>query len=259
VDLASGRLNHWIDACAQKETTSDPTTRAVDIHRRSRELTQNLRDRCAAPVLGIEKLAGAILHLVEKSLVEQMQQGILVGKPPVKRADGHSGTFHNFGESRLGEALFVEYALGRVENSVERLLASRLLRRTESRNCHRTNSHPLGAGSPQLGTMGPHRGAFNKQIAEPTCKHADILCRRRRSPRRHRPGQAPVHWRKIQRRRCETKPCRLRRSTKVSRPTDRKYPVSLATTGWVPAVSSSTSTRSSPGRALSAKLGHRSY
>src|SRR5256886_7915471 len=105
-----------------------------------------------------------------------MQQRILIGKSPVERADGDARSLHDFGQRRLGEALLVEYPLGRVEDPVESLLAARLLWRAESRNGHRTNSHPLEAGSPRRGAVGARRGALNKQNAGPTCKRPRRSC-----------------------------------------------------------------------------------
>src|SRR4029077_9880528 len=92
----------------------------------------------------IEQLVGAHLHLLEKTLIEEMQQSVFVGKSPIERADSHSRTLHDLGERRFGEALLLEYSLGSVENPVERLLTARLLRRSESRNCHRTSLASTG-------------------------------------------------------------------------------------------------------------------
>src|SRR5690242_9269693 len=144
IHLPPRRLDDGIDARPQEQASRDAALRGVDVDGSAGELGEDLSHGRAAPVLGIEQIVGAFLHLVEETLIEQMQQRVFVREASVECTDGDTRTLHDFRERCLGEALFLEHPLGSVENPVERLLTARLLRRTESRNCHRTSSHPLG-------------------------------------------------------------------------------------------------------------------
>src|SRR5689334_76687 len=131
VDIEGALLEHGVGARAQEQRAQKSATRCVDIDRFDGECVDDLLRRRARPPRRVEEILTFRQHLAKKALVEMTEQRVLIWVAPVERAHHYTGALHDLGERRFAESLFLQDLLGRIENAIERFLASALLGRLE--------------------------------------------------------------------------------------------------------------------------------